>query len=127
MPAMVSATDERFPTYLRIRKRSDYLRVQNKGLTVHSAAFIGIVLDCGPDHNSRLGITTTKRVGSAVARNRIRRLVREALRRGRMTLPSNADMVVVARRATADFDSATIFNDLNVLGKRAIKMLENRR
>ena len=36
---MVSATDERFPTYLRIRKRSDYLRVQNKGLTVHSAAY----------------------------------------------------------------------------------------
>ena len=127
MSAMVSATDERFPKYLRIRKRSDYLRIQNRGLTVHSAAFIGIVLDCGPDHVSRLGITTTKRVGHAVTRNRIRRLVREALRRGRMTLPSNADMVVVARRSTAEFDSATIFNDLNILGKRAIKMLENRK
>ena len=124
---MVFPTDERFPKYLRIRKRSDYLRVQNRGLTVHSAAFIGIVLDRGADHVSRLGITTTKRVGHAVTRNRIRRLVREALRRGHMTLPSNADVVVVARRSIADFDSATIFNDLNILGKRAIKMLENRR
>ena len=50
----------------------------------------------GMDH-SRLGITTTRKLGNAVTRNRARRLVREAYRTHRQQLPVGLDLVFVVR------------------------------
>jgi ribonuclease P protein component len=46
---------------------------------------------------SRLGVTTTRRLGNAVVRNRARRLVREAYRKHQEALPGGFDFVVVVR------------------------------
>ncbi len=46
---------------------------------------------------SRLGITTTRKLGNAVTRNRARRVVREAYRTHRELLPRGWDLVVVVR------------------------------
>lgn len=46
---------------------------------------------------SRLGITASRKVGNAVRRNRVRRLVREWFRRVSPLLPEHLDMVVVCR------------------------------
>jgi ribonuclease P protein component len=46
---------------------------------------------------SRIGITTSRKVGHAPARNRVRRLVREFFRRHRPALRHPADVVVIAR------------------------------
>lgn len=48
--------------------------------------------------HSRLGITTTRRLGKAVQRNRARRLVREAYRTHRGALPPGFDLIFVVRR-----------------------------
>lgn len=47
--------------------------------------------------HSRLGITTTRRLGKAVTRNRARRLVREAYRTHRRDIPTGLDLVFVVR------------------------------
>jgi len=46
---------------------------------------------------SRIGITTSRKVGHAPARNRVRRLVREFFRRHHPALRQTADVVVIAR------------------------------
>ena len=46
---------------------------------------------------SRLGITTSRKVGGAPTRNRIRRLVREFFRRNRHRIVPPLDVVVIAR------------------------------
>jgi ribonuclease P protein component len=51
-----------------------------------------------PAPRPRLGITVTKRVASAVGRNRIKRCVREVYRRNRELFPGDCELVVVARR-----------------------------
>jgi ribonuclease P protein component len=46
---------------------------------------------------SRLGITVSRRVGDAVARNRIKRLVREFFRHNQTRIRPAQDVIVIAR------------------------------
>jgi ribonuclease P protein component len=50
---------------------------------------------------TRVGITVSARVGNAVVRNRVRRRLRDALGARFDRLPPSADVVVVARPASA--------------------------
>lgn len=52
---------------------------------------------------ARLGIAASKRLGNAVARNHVKRLVRESFRRQRAGLPRGTDWVIVPRRADLAF------------------------
>lgn len=47
---------------------------------------------------NRLGITTTKKIGGAVQRNRARRVIHEAYRLMEGDIPSGLDIVIVARK-----------------------------
>lgn len=51
------------------------------------------------DHN-RMGITTSKKIGNAVQRNRAKRVIREAYRLLEPELPMGYDYVLVARKKT---------------------------
>ena len=121
---MNSCVDERFSKNMRLRKRGDFLRVQRLGGRVQSQAFLGLVL-LGTSRGARLGITTTKRLGNAARRNRIRRLVREAYRRGLMRIPEDIDLVIVAKQRAVALSSADLFQDLTLLGNQ-VRMLAKR-
>ncbi|MFQ5957032.1 MAG: ribonuclease P protein component, partial [Candidatus Brocadiales bacterium] len=47
---------------------------------------------------SRLGIVTGKKVGGAVERNRIRRLLRECFRLNKVLLGPGLDVIIITRR-----------------------------
>ena len=65
----------------------------------------------------RLGITVTKRVGSAATRNRITRLVREFVRQTQGWLPTGMDVVVVAKKSAANLGGlADVASDLCRVG-----------
>ena len=49
---------------------------------------------------SRIGIVTTKKVGNAVRRNRVRRLIREFFRLNREKIKRSEDLVVIVRPGT---------------------------
>lgn len=70
-----------------------------------SRSFVLLVADQrGTDRAAppRLGITVSRRVGSAVIRARVKRRVREWFRRNRAMIPKGKDLVVIARPAAAD-------------------------
>ena len=124
---MVRPTDERFPKSLRIRKRAEYLEIQSKGTALHGRLFIGLVRLVPGRPGARLGITTAKKIGTAVVRNRTRRLVREAFRRNRAILPGGVDLVVVAKRAAAGCGAAAVAEDLTEIARRAARIAEAKR
>jgi ribonuclease P protein component len=68
-----------FDRHERIYKRKDYTAIYDQGVRRHSRHFTMIA--CRNQAGARrLGITVSKKVGSAVQRNRIKRLLREFLK-----------------------------------------------
>ena len=57
---------------------------------------------------ARLGLVTSRKAGSAVQRNRIRRLCRECFRRWPEMLPPGVDLVVIARPGAHDLGLAGV-------------------
>ncbi len=51
---------------------------------------------------ARLGISVGKAYGSAVQRNRIKRLIREAFRQVKHKLPTGVDFIIVPRKQSAE-------------------------
>jgi ribonuclease P protein component len=103
---------ERFPRLHRIRKRSEFLALQRGGKKRAAAHFIVITrrTDKPP---ARLGITTSRKVGNAPARNRVRRFVREFFRRHREALGAPADVLVIARTSAAEVNYRTVARELS--------------
>ena len=114
---------ERFGKQMRLRKRSEYLRVQQNGQKVHSRAFVGLAV-FGVE-TTRIGVTTSKRIGCAVKRNRVRRIVKEAFRRHWLTMPPNADVVIIAKKRVVELDNEAVFKDLELLGKRLLQLSDS--
>ena len=67
----------------------------------------------------RFGVVTTRKVGSAVERNRARRRLREIFRLHRSLMPAGLWMVVVLRRAAATTTYAALLEEWRVLAGRA--------
>jgi ribonuclease P protein component len=84
------------PPEHRVRKRRDFERAYEEGKKVVMPEFALFGRRNGLAH-SRLGITTTRKLGGAVKRNRARRLVREAYRTHREQMPTGFDLVFVVR------------------------------
>ncbi len=67
----------------------------------------------------RLGITTGKKVGKAVQRNRCRRIIREAYRQIHPQLTGGWDLVFVARAATSRTTSTALYGVMQQQLKKA--------
>lgn len=108
-----------FTKQARVRKRREFLRIQNTGRRVATPHFL-IVYACSGDGPPRLGITVTKKIGNAVVRNRIKRAVRETFRIHAASLRRGASMVVIARdgshRLGANGTTAELLPALRTVG-----------
>ena len=102
----------------RLRQRADFLAVAN-GARVSSAAFnlqARARYDQGP---IRVGFTVTKKNGTATERNRIRRRLREVVKRlDVISMRPHHDYVLVGRREALTRDFAVMLDDLRSALKR---------
>src|SRR5438105_3321366 len=81
-------------------------------------------IENGRDH-PRLGISVSrKKVRAASARNRLKRLIREAFRLSKADLPPGIDLVVVPRAQDPGF--AAVQRSLAALAGRLARRLKNR-
>lgn len=101
----------------RIRKKRDYLVVYQQGVRRHSRYFT-IIAHRNPSGMRRLGITVGKKVGSAVIRNKIKRLLREFFRLHKEQFPPAQDTVIMARGAIRSLNHQGLCLELESLLKK---------
>jgi ribonuclease P protein component len=104
------------PRQIRLRHRKDFDAVFRKGRTWSNDLLVLRTLPNDLDHN-RYGFVTSKRLGKAVVRNRVRRRLRETVR----ALPARAgyDCVVSAKAKAAEADFARLRSATATLFERA--------
>ena len=96
----------------RLRQRADFLAVAN-GARVSRSGFVLQGRHREDDGPARVGFTVTKKNGTATERNRIRRRLRELVKRlDVLSMSPHSDYVLVGRRAALTCDFATMLDDL---------------
>ncbi len=96
----------------RLRQRADFLAVAN-GARSSAAAFVVQSRRRDDDGPVRVGFTVTKKNGTATERNRIRRRLRELVRRlPAVSLRQHSDYVLVGRRAALTCEFSSMLEDL---------------
>jgi ribonuclease P protein component len=96
----------------RLRQRADFLAVAN-GARANSAGFVLQGRWRDDDGPVRVGFTVTKKNGTATERNRIRRRLRELVKRlDAISMRPHHDYVLVGRRTALNRDFAAMLDDL---------------
>lgn len=98
----------------KLLQRSEFLELAAKGTKIQNYLFIAYIAKGVMDHN-RLGITITKKVGNAVQRNRIKRLIREYFRQYRQSFNVFWDISLIAKRQANMASNKVIFQSLEKL------------
>jgi ribonuclease P protein component len=97
----------RFPKSARLSRAGEFARLKREGSSFHGRLMVLSVLKAEPDCETRIGFVTSRRVGGAVVRNRVRRRLREAVRAVRPSMARGYWLVLIARQAAsrATFDA----------------------
>jgi ribonuclease P protein component len=103
--------------YETLRKSWQFDKVYKEGYKYYDDLFVIYVLP-NNSHDVKIGLTITKKIGISVQRNRIKRLIREALGLSNDLLPNN-DIVIVARKPAVNANYTDVKNSLNTLLRRA--------
>ena len=108
-----------FPRARRLTRSAEFARVRTEGKAQRGGFMVLGFLEMKTAAPFRAGFVTSKRVGGAVVRNRVRRRLREIVRRHQHELRPGLWMVIVARPAAANATSRALEDEWLRLAKRA--------
>jgi ribonuclease P protein component len=97
---------------MRIKHGRDFARVREQGGRLASGCLVANWLSLPIGSPTRLGIVAGSRIGNAVVRTRVKRLLRESFRLHQFELVGPLDLVLVARPSIAGKDFAVVERDL---------------
>ena len=128
---MAGGRSARFPSTMRLKKKTEFIRVFREGTVWKGRCLSLHVLlrktedmlsqESGP----RLGVVVTRKDGSAVERNRIKRKIREAFRKTAYRLPA-VDLVIKPNATYKEVPEEEIVRSLEKAVKVALERAKER-
>jgi len=95
----------------RITKKSEFRTITKGGSRYTTQNFI-IIIYRNNREIRRLGISVSKKVGGAVKRNRVKRLVREFFRLNKDQLPESSDFLFIAKPGSIQLNYSTLSEEM---------------
>lgn len=81
----------------RLKKNEDFQKVFKHGVSVANRQFVLYTLDQPENDELRVGLSVSKKIGNAVMRNRVKRLIRQAFLEEKERLKEK-DYIIIARK-----------------------------
>ncbi|MBR5426976.1 MAG: ribonuclease P protein component [Clostridia bacterium] len=93
--------------FTTVKRNSDFRRAYSRGKSYRDPALITTVIKDRAGE-SRIGITTGKKIGGAVQRNRARRIIRAAFAEVSGSIKPGYDIIFIARTKTCQMKSTQL-------------------
>lgn len=90
----------------RLSRSAEFDRVYRQGRSVANRYLVLYAFPRGGEEPPRVGLSVSRKVGGAVERNQLKRLLREACSRHNGELPAGHDIVIVARPPARELGEA---------------------
>ncbi len=103
--------------YGKLKKSWQFSKIYKEGYKYFDNLFV-LYISPNNTQETRIGLTVTKKVGTSVQRNRIKRVIREVFRSLKGIAPGN-DLVIIARKAAIDLKYSQAQDSLTRLLYRA--------
>jgi ribonuclease P protein component len=103
-----------FPTHCRVRHSWEYGKIQRSGRRIKLKSFT-VLYETRKEGPVRLGLVVSRKVGGAVQRNRVKRLVREFFRQNQEKFPEHRDFVIVAKKGADKLTYTSVAGELKSL------------
>jgi ribonuclease P protein component len=116
--------DLRLRKHEHLRRPADFQAVYDARASVSDAWLLLFAKPNGLPY-ARLGLSVSRKWGSAVVRNRIRRVFREAFRLSRVELPVGLDLILIPRSPNPP-TTPTVQQSLTALARRLARRLGSR-
>lgn len=102
----------------RIKKNDDFQDVFKKGKSMANRQFVIYMLENPEEKEFRLGLSVSKKIGNAVTRNRVKRLIRQIFQEEKDSLLRGRDYIVIARKPAAEMSYQEVKSSLFHLFKK---------
>jgi ribonuclease P protein component len=112
--------DKGYSKTSRLLKSWEYRMVGKMGCKLYTPHFVLLVYK-NSLKNSRLGVTVSRKVGNAIQRNRIKRLIREFFRQHNKIFLDKKDYSIIAKRDICLLSSSEIYIELSEIFLKATK------
>ena len=119
MPAAAGSPDLSLPKTRRLVRTVEFARVKSEGTAHRGPTLVLGVLAEQEEKRFRVGFVTSKRIGGAVARNCVRRRLRDVVRTQQGKLRGGFWLVVIARPAAARASYSVLKDEWLRLAERA--------
>lgn len=114
-----------FPQSIRLKTPDEFKAVYDRKRSVSDALLVIYAKENTLAH-SRVGLSVSKKIGNAVARNRCKRLFREAYRLSQHELPVGVDLIMIPRNVPREPTVAELSESLVKLARDAARKLTPR-
>jgi len=111
---------------LRLRNKQDFAKVFKHGKAAANHQFVVYVKKSHVE-SFRFGVSVSRKVGGAVVRNRVRRRVKEIVRRMEPEIAKQVDIVCIVRKPALELDYEGLQRSLRHVFRRAQLLEESPR
>ena len=115
----MSAKQLAFPKNRRLTQSAEFDRVKKSGRVERGRLILLSILETGDAARFRAGFITSRALGSAVVRNRVRRRLREIVRKHQCEIVDGRWIVTIARASAANASYQELGGEWLRLAKRA--------